>query len=147
MILLVPMNSLWIPWNLMKSRWVHCVLMAKLAAGANLFVTALREKMSSDHPVRRLMSPFTSLGFAMNFSRFFSRLKMECFLEFYDWNILKIKIDWLKMGCENPGFFDENNIENRTIIINVLLVKNGSLGRWLVYHLSLITIRYLLLKG
>ena len=33
---------------------------------ANLFVTALREKMSADHPIRRFLTPFTYQTIAIN---------------------------------------------------------------------------------
>ena len=37
---------------------------------ANLFVTAMREKMSSDHPVRRFMTPFTYRTITVNDNAF-----------------------------------------------------------------------------
>lgn len=42
---------------------------------ANLFVTAMREKMSSDHPIRRCMSPFTYRTIGVNDNAFHNLIK------------------------------------------------------------------------
>lgn len=42
---------------------------------ANLFVTAIREKMSSEHPIRRFMSPFTYRTIGVNDNAFHNLIK------------------------------------------------------------------------
>ena len=37
---------------------------------ANLFVTALREQLSADHPIRRFLTPFTSYGLMLQMGLF-----------------------------------------------------------------------------
>ena len=55
------------------------------SAGANLFVTALREKMSSDHPIRRFMSPFTYRTLGVNDNAFHNLIAKGGKSLFFNW--------------------------------------------------------------
>lgn len=53
----------------------HSLFFCGSYRGANLFVTALREQMNVDHPIRRFMAPFTYRTIGVNDNAFHNLIR------------------------------------------------------------------------